>query len=206
MNAEKSILVVDNFDSFTFNLVHALEAITGRIVVVKRNDEVAAAELDQYEKVIFSPGPGLPQESPALMNLVAAAVNMEIPILGVCLGHQALAVHKGGRLKNLNQVHHGVSHNLNITDMDCPIFSGLEMSGMNGSVHIDAARYHSWVVDEITLGPEWRVTCRDHEGEVMAMRHRSLPFYGIQFHPESILTPKGRLLLGNFLSCTSVSV
>lgn len=187
------MLVVDNYDSFTFNLVHALEALTNVAIVVKRNDEVNPLELSSYSRIVFSPGPGLPQESPALMALIAASMQGDAPVLGVCLGHQALAVNSGARLKNLQKVHHGVSHALTITDTSCALMAGL-------SAKIEAGRYHSWVVDESGLPEFWQVTCRDGENEIMAMRHAHKPIFGIQFHPESIMTPMGRQLLGNFLA------
>lgn len=186
------ILVVDNYDSFTFNLVHMLEAIANEDVDVFRNDELALSQLAAYEFIIFSPGPGLPSESENLLNLISESISLKKKVLGVCLGHQALAIAAGGKLKNLDHVHHGVSHILDI-EVEKPLFSGIE------SV-LKVGRYHSWVVDESHLSDQWLVTCRDEEGEVMGMSHRKIPAFGIQFHPESVLSPEGRKILKNFLS------
>jgi anthranilate synthase component 2 len=191
------ILVVDNHDSFTFNLVHAIEALTESEVRIFQREEVAASELSEYARVVLAPGPGLPQESAALMALVEASMLLQKPILGVCLGHQALAVASGGRLKNLERVHHGVSHSIHRVDVHCQLFWGLPEN-------IFAGRYHSWVVEEGSLSAKWVVTCRDTDGEIMAMRHVDKPFYGVQFHPESIMTPEGRDLLSNFLQIKSL--
>jgi anthranilate synthase component 2 len=187
------ILVVDNYDSFTFNLVHMLESIAQAEVEVRRNDEISPEELHQFQTIIFSPGPGLPAESAELMALVRTALENGIKVLGVCLGHQALAQATGAQLKNLAKVHHGVALPMHLKGEICPLFQGLEGE-------LIAGRYHSWVVDAASLSDEWIVTSRDSEGEVMSMRHRSKPIFGIQFHPESILTPMGENLLRNFLT------
>jgi anthranilate synthase component 2 len=185
-------LVVDNYDSFTFNLVHIVEQILDNHVDVRRNDEILPGQIAGYQSVIFSPGPGLPSESKGLMALVRAALEAECKVLGVCLGHQALAVATGGGLKNLKEVHHGVSLPMQILQEDQILFKGLGPGLLAG-------RYHSWVVDEASLSEDWIVTSRDGEGEVMAMRHTRLPVFGIQFHPESVLTPDGPEILRNFL-------
>jgi anthranilate synthase component 2 len=186
------ILVVDNYDSFTFNLVHMVESIVQADVEVRRNDAISPEALLQFECVIFSPGPGLPEESPELMALVRAALGADVKVLGVCLGHQALAQATGARLKNLAEVHHGVALPMELKGDACNLFKGIEGPLLAG-------RYHSWVVDAPSLGADWIVTCADAEGEVMAMRHVSKPIFGIQFHPESVLTPMGKALLKNFL-------
>jgi len=185
------ILVVDNYDSFTFNLVHMLETIADEGVDVFRNDELTITQLAEYEFIVFSPGPGLPGESQNLLNLTSAALQLEKKILGVCLGHQALAVATGGTLKNLSEVHHGVSHCL-LIEVEEPLFLSLPLEFKVG-------RYHSWVVDEDSLTEQWQVTCRDEEGEIMGMMLRELPVFGIQFHPESVLSPQGKTILKNFL-------
>jgi len=185
------ILVIDNYDSFTFNLVHMLEAIADEDVDVFRNDELALSQLAEYEFIVFSPGPGLPAESENLLNLTSEALRLEKKILGVCLGQQALAVATGGKLKNLSQVHHGVSHIIKV-DTDSLLFKELPSAFLVG-------RYHSWVVDGESLSDQWHVTCRDEEGEIMGMNHRVLPVFGIQFHPESVLSPLGKTILKNFL-------
>jgi anthranilate synthase component 2 len=185
------ILVLDNYDSFTFNLVHMLEAIADEDVDVFRNDEVTKSQLANYEFIVFSPGPGLPEESENLLILIAEAIRLKKKVLGVCLGHQALAMATGGKLKNLSEVHHGVSHSL-LVGIKEPLFNDLPSEFKVG-------RYHSWVVDGESLPDHWRVTCRDEEGEVMGMNHRELPVFGIQFHPESVLSPSGKTILKNFL-------
>lgn len=186
------ILVVDNYDSFTFNLVHMLEAIADEDVDVFRNDELILSQLAKYEFIVFSPGPGLPSESENLLNLISEALRLEKKILGVCLGHQALAVATGGKLKNLSQVHHGVSHNIKV-DTNSLLFKELP-----SDFHV--GRYHSWVVDGESLNHQWQVNCRDEKGEIMGMNHREHLVYGIQFHPESILSPFGSRILSNFLA------
>lgn len=185
------ILVVDNYDSFTFNLVHMLEAIAGEDVDVFRNDELVGSQLADYEFIVFSPGPGLPEESEDLMLLVTEAIRQKKKVLGVCLGHQALAKSTGGELKNLSEVHHGVSHEITI-EIGEPLFKNLP-------ARVDVGRYHSWVVDDKNLPVQWLVSCRDQKGEIMGMNHRDLPIYGIQFHPESVLSPQGKTILKNFL-------
>lgn len=194
-----SVLVVDNYDSFTFNLVHAVEASGKYTAHVCRRDSPELTSLDPFDLIIFSPGPGLPGESPELMRLIDAAVSSHKPVLGVCLGHQALAVHSGAALRNLGQVHHGVAHTITVTDRSCPLFSALAGAQDSASPAMEVGRYHSWVVDGSTLPAQWRVTCRDSDGEVMGMRHLEKPLFGVQFHPESIMTPEGRGLLGRFL-------
>jgi len=185
------ILVVDNYDSFTFNLVHSLEAIADEDVDVRRNDEISADYLKNYEYIVFSPGPGLPEEATNLLDLIAASLLLEKKVLGVCLGHQALTTATGGKLKNLDEVHHGVSHNLKV-EIPVPLFIELP-------AHFKVGRYHSWVVDESHLSDDWLVTCRDEQDEVMGINHKILPVFGIQFHPESVLSPHGKSILRNFL-------
>lgn len=185
------ILVVDNYDSFTFNLVHMLEAIANEDVDVHRNDELSLAELTGYEIIVFSPGPGLPAESGKLLDLISESIRLKKKILGVCLGHQALAEATGGTLKNLGKVHHGVSHPLEVNLHD-PLFKNLPNP-------LNVGRYHSWVVEGESLPDQWQVNCRDEDGEIMGMTHRKLPIFGIQFHPESVLSPEGMTILKNFL-------
>ncbi len=185
------ILVVDNYDSFTFNLVHILEAVSGVTPEVARVDEIEIDRLGDFDKLILSPGPGLPQESEALMELVSHAIELQKPILGVCLGHQAMGVATGAKLKNLDEVHHGVGHDLEISNNSL-LFIGLPEK-------IVVGRYHSWVIDSESLDASWKVTSTDEQGEVMSMEHETLPFFGIQFHPESVLTPLGREILTNFV-------
>ncbi len=186
------ILIVDNYDSFTFNLSHLLEAVSGCRVDVCRNDAAVGDALRYYSHIVFSPGPGLPGERKDLMQLVGASLNLSVSVLGVCLGHQALALATGGSLRNLESVHHGVAIETTVTDIQCPLFKGMDKSFISG-------RYHSWVVNSIGLPTCWKITGLDPSGEIMSMRHENGKVFGIQFHPESVLTPNGRQLLENFV-------
>jgi len=185
-------LIVDNYDSFTFNLVHLIEAILDEEIVVKRVDDISVSEIIEYQNIVFSPGPGLPSESPNLLNLISESMRLNKRVLGVCLGMQAMAVAEEAGLKNLKEVHHGVSHTLNILNPKSILFQ-------NCSPQPSVGRYHSWVVDEERLPDHWIITSRDQVEEVMSIEHKSKPFYGIQFHPESVLTPEGRTILEGFL-------
>lgn len=185
------VLVVDCYDSFTFNLVHYLEDILQDEVTVLRIDQARIADLVTHDVIVFSPGPGLPEEFDHLISLVRESIQINKRVLGVCLGHQALAMASGAKLKNLTEVHHGVSHPLRLS-ADSIIFSNKEEPTMVG-------RYHSWVVDETTLSDEWVITARDQAGEIMAMEKDGGLVCGIQFHPESVLTPGGKEILRRFL-------
>lgn len=185
-------LIVDNYDSFTFNLVHIIEAILDEDVVVKRVDDVEPSEIAGYTNIVFSPGPGLPDESPNLLNILRESIRLEKRILGVCLGLQALAVADGGELKNLESVHHGVSEQILVLHPDSILFKHCSANPFIG-------RYHSWVINEESLPTSWTITSRDKQGEVMSIEHCEKPFFGIQFHPESVLTPEGRVILEGFL-------
>ena len=186
-------LVVDNYDSFTFNLVHIIEAILDADVVVKRVDEIDPADLKSFRNIVFSPGPGLPHESPNLLNLIRAALQLDKRVLGVCLGLQAMAVAEGADLKNLEIVHHGVSEQIHISHPESILFQ-------NCSINPFIGRYLSWVVNAEKLPQCWIITSRDQAGEVMSVEHREKPFYGIQFHPESVLTPVGKLIMKNWVT------
>jgi anthranilate synthase component 2 len=186
-------LVVDNYDSFTYNLVHLIEDILQDEVTVLRNDGVKPSDLELYHTVIFSPGPGLPEEANHLIDLVQESMRLKMKVLGVCLGHQALGMASGAKLKNLATVHHGVDHPLHIVQQR-PIFSELPQK-------ITIGRYHSWVLGE-GLGKDWVVNCRDVDGEIMGIQHKEFPFFGVQFHPESVLSRDGKTILKNFLDLT----
>ncbi len=187
----KRILVFDNYDSFTYNLVHLVEKTTDERVDVFRNDELALDDVDAYDKIILSPGPGLPTEAGALLPLIRRYAKTK-SILGVCLGHQAIAEAFSGKLTNMENVFHGVATNVNLEKDAGFLFSGLPASFKVG-------RYHSWVVDENMLPVELQVTARDEQGRIMALQHRSLDVCGVQFHPESIMTEHGEALLRNFI-------
>jgi len=187
-----SHLVVDNYDSFTYNLVHILEDLLQEDLEVKRVDDVDPNTLHQYRSVVLSPGPGLPEESRNLMPIVEKLLDSGQKTLGVCLGMQALALAGGMKLKNLKDVHHGVSHQLIKPEPSARLYADIAQPLMVG-------RYHSWVIDENTMTDEWMVTGRDSDGEIMSMEHRFKKLYAIQFHPESVLTPQGRSIIGNYL-------
>ena len=183
------ILVVDNYDSFTYNLVHALTCHAGVEVVVERNDAVCLDLVPGYHGIVLSPGPGIPEESGQCLDIIRQFAETK-KILGVCLGHQAIAVAMGGQLKNLTSVKHGIATTAHQTRYDV-LFEGIEPTFQIG-------HYHSWVVAS-PLPSCLEVLANDDNGEIMALRHRSYNLCGVQFHPESILTPAGATLLGNWL-------
>ncbi len=185
------ILLIDNYDSFTYNLLHLLEQYKDAEVTVRRNDEIILDELENYDAFILSPGPGLPSESGKLLEVSRRCISIG-KVLGVCLGHQALAEVYGARLKNLDMVYHGVGLKTSIMQDDDPLFRNLPKILMTG-------RYHSWVIDASTLPQEIIVTAKDEMENIMAIRHVRLPVWGIQFHPESILTEYGKELIFNWL-------
>lgn len=184
------ILIIDNYDSFTWNLQHLVVA-EGVVADVYRNDEVFPAGIVHYDGLILSPGPGLPDDAGELMRIITVASAHSIPLLGVCLGMQAIAQHYGGTLKNLDQVLHGRSTSLESMISE-GIFDGLETPCTVG-------HYHSWVVDEMDLPSNLEITARNEFGLIMAMRHRKLPIEAVQFHPESVLTPEGPRMIRNWL-------
>lgn len=189
----KPLLVVDNYDSFTFNLVHLLESITEQPVVVCHNDAVPLEDLGTYDRILISPGPGIPEEAGQTLALIRQ-VPRHIPILGVCLGHQSLAVATGGRLFQLPMVQHGVT-----TSIQVDIHLDRLKLYQEVPPSFPAGRYHSWMVSETDLPTEWLVHARDEQGRIMSMVHQFFPWQGVQFHPESIMTMYGRQLLGNWL-------
>jgi anthranilate synthase/aminodeoxychorismate synthase-like glutamine amidotransferase len=186
------IFIVDNYDSFTYNLVQAVGKVDPDIVVA-RNDcfDPKSVVARRPRAILISPGPGRPENAGRTIALIAAAEGKAIPLLGVCLGHQAIAYHHGGIVERAPAPRHGKSSR--VTHHGAGLFAGL-------SNPFDAARYHSLAVREEGLPPELTVTARSDDGVVMAISHRSLPVFGVQFHPESVLTPEGEKLLGNFLS------
>lgn len=188
-----NILVLDNYDSFTFNLVQYIQEILGQKVDVFRNDAIALEAVAVYDAIVLSPGPGLPSEAgimPELLNRFAP----EKAILGVCLGHQAIGEAFGAQLENLAQVYHGVETPITVADPEEPLF--MDIPGQ-----FQAGRYHSWVVRRETLPESLLVTAVDSQGAIMAMRHREYNVRGVQFHPESIMTAYGRKMLENFFAC-----
>lgn len=183
------IVIIDNYDSFTYNLSHLVKELGAEVTVV-RNDQFELPYLEQFSKIILSPGPGIPSEAGLLLDVIRAYAGKK-PILGVCLGHQAIGEVFGGKLENLSDVFHGVATPCHITAED-PLFSGIEKD-------ITIGRYHSWVVSKEQFPDCLEVTAESDEGQVMAIRHRTLNVRGIQFHPESVLTPDGKKMLQNWL-------
>ena len=183
------IVIIDNYDSFTYNLSHLIKELGAEVDVV-RNDQFELADLEQYSKIVLSPGPGIPSEAGLLLDVIKTYAGRK-PILGVCLGHQAIGEVFGGKLENLSDVFHGVATPCHIV-ADDPIFSGIERD-------ITIGRYHSWVVSKEGLPDSLEVAAVSDEGQIMALRHRELNVRGIQFHPESVLTPDGKKMLQNWL-------
>jgi anthranilate synthase component II len=188
---QKHILIIDNYDSFTYNLVHILEQYPNTIVKVVRNRDVDEAEAGKFDKIVISPGPGIPEEAGNTIPIIQQFFQTK-PILGVCLGHQAIAVAFGGRLKNLPVVLHGKALETRVIDKSEILFSEMPQRFMAG-------RYHSWVIEKKYLAKSFQITAIDNKGEIMAIRHKVYPLHGIQFHPESVLTEYGKQLLFNWL-------
>lgn len=184
------IVIIDNYDSFTYNLSHLVKEL-GAEVTVLRNDQFRLSELEAYDKIILSPGPGIPAEAGLLLDVIRTYAGRK-PMLGVCLGHQAIGEAFGAKLENLSSVFHGIASPCHII-ADDPLFNGLKRD-------ITIGRYHSWVVSKEGLPSCLEVTAESDEGQIMALRHREYNIHGIQFHPESVLTPEGRQMIANWLS------
>ena len=182
-------VIIDNYDSFTYNLAHLVKEL-GTEVDVLRNDKFELEELEKYDKIILSPGPGIPEEAGLLLEVIRTYAGRK-PILGVCLGEQAIGQAFGGKLTNLSEVFHGIQTNVKIKNKDY-IFSGLP-------TEIPVGRYHSWVVDTEEFPEELVITAISSEGQIMALKHREYDVHCIQFHPESVLTPDGKQIVGNWL-------
>lgn len=185
------VLLLDNYDSFTYNLFHYLEQCVDQ-VVVERNDEISLEEVGRFEGIVLSPGPGLPEDAGIMPQLIRTYAPT-IPIFGVCLGLQAIGEAYGAKLKNLNQPLHGVAVEVVVVDASDPIFNRMPARFPTG-------RYHSWVVNARTLPPVLHLTATDSDGNVMALRHRDFPLCGVQFHPESLLTPNGLQIIRNWVA------
>lgn len=183
------VVIIDNYDSFTYNLAHLVKQL-GAKVEVFRNDQFTLNQLERFTKIILSPGPGIPEEAGLLMDVIRTYAGRK-PMLGVCLGHQAIAEVFGGKLVNLKEVYHGIATEGTQFGND-PIFSGLPKRIVMG-------RYHSWVVDRAGFPDCLEVTAMSDDGQIMALRHRNYNIHGIQFHPESVLTPKGATIVRNWL-------
>lgn len=188
----KKILLLDNYDSFTYNLVHLVRELSELPLVVARNDKISVSEASEFSTIILSPGPGLPSEAGIMPDLVKE-LGTTHSILGVCLGHQCVGESFGASLKNLTEVVHGQGRATKILDPECLLFHTLPNEFQSG-------RYHSWVIDRSTIPADLIVTAEDKDGEIMAIRHATHSIFGVQFHPESILTPVGKDIVQNFLS------
>ena len=183
-------VIIDNYDSFTYNLSHLLKEL-GASVTVVRNDKFRIEDLEQFDKIVLSPGPGIPSEA-GLMPQVIKTYAGRKPILGICLGHQAIGEAFGAKLLNIGNVVHGVATPAHLTAQDY-LFEGLASD-------LEVGRYHSWVVDDKDLPQCLEVTSRSDDGYIMSLRHREFDIRGIQFHPESVLTPQGKTIINNWLN------
>ena len=185
------ILVIDNYDSFTYNLVQYVSELEGTEVTVYTNDDERINNALEFNALIISPGPGLPEEAGSMIKIFE--IENLPPTLGVCLGHQAIAEAFGGKLYQLSDVYHGVATSISIVSKEEKLFDGIETG-------FKAGRYHSWVVDPGSLEEcPLKITCVDENNTIMGIRHESKNIMGLQFHPESVLTPEGRKMIGNFI-------
>lgn len=189
------ILVFDNYDSFTYNLVHLVEKITHVKVEVHRNDQIPLEKVKDYDKIILSPGPGIPEEAGLLLPLIKEYAATK-SILGVCLGHQAIGQAFGGTLVNLSAVYHGVATPIKVKSEKSKVKSFL-FEGLDEVIEV--GRYHSWVVSKENFPSELEITAEDESGMIMALQHKTFDVQGVQFHPESVLTPLGEQILMNWL-------
>jgi anthranilate synthase component II len=185
------VLVFDNYDSFTYNLVHLVEKIIGEKVDVYRNDEIPLEKVAEYDKIILSPGPGIPSEAGQLLALIKQYAPTK-SILGVCLGHQAIGEAFGGTMENLSTVYHGISTPIKVINKEAQVLKGL-------GDEVEVGRYHSWVIADKDFPKELQITAVDENGYVMALQHKVYDVQGVQFHPESVLTPEGEKMLRNWL-------
>jgi len=189
------ILIFDNYDSFTYNLVHVVEKIIHGKVDVYRNDKISIEKMNDYDKIILSPGPGLPSESGLLLPLIKEYASSK-SILGVCLGHQAIAESFGGNLINLTTVYHGVATKIKVNEertlFENDLFQSLPSE-------LEVGRYHSWIVNKENFPVDLEITAEDENGLIMALRHKTYDMQGVQFHPESVLTPMGEKIMENWL-------
>jgi anthranilate synthase component 2 len=204
------ILVFDNYDSFTYNLVHLVQKITGAKVEVHRNDEIPLEKVAAYDKIILSPGPGVPKDAGLLIPLIKEYASTK-SILGVCLGHQAIGEAFGGNLINLSTVYHGVATPIQLVNNEGPVNeedAGSPLTNQHSPVNLfdglpasfEVGRYHSWVVaDDDAFPKELEVTARDSNDYIMALQHKTYDVQGVQFHPESVLTPCGETIMRNWL-------
>lgn len=191
------ILILDNYDSFTYNLVHMVEKITGKFPAVFRNDKISIADVGNFDMIMLSPGPGIPDEAGILKEVIKTYAGIK-PIFGVCLGLQAITEVFGGTIINLDEVFHGVATEMRVTDKNATIFKDVPETFL-------AARYHSWAATDEGFPEEIQVTARDEDGLIQAIEHKIFPISAVQFHPESILTDVGEQLVTNFINANSTS-
>ena len=184
------IVILDNYDSFTYNLYHLVKELSTDEIQVIRNDKLSIEEVETFDKIIFSPGPGIPQEAGLMLDIIKRYAPYK-SMLGVCLGHQAIGETFGATLTNLEHVFHGIQSDIRILENKF-LFNGL-------NEHLLVGRYHSWIVDKKNFPEELIITAESSEGQVMAIRHKEYNVHGIQFHPESVLTPLGKNIIDNFL-------
>ncbi|TCD27952.1 aminodeoxychorismate/anthranilate synthase component II [Pedobacter psychrodurus] len=190
---KKAVLVIDNYDSFTYNLVHLINEV-GYEAEVWRNDKFDLADVEKYDKILLSPGPGIPEEAGLLLDVIRTYAPTK-SIFGVCLGQQAIAEVFGGTLLNLGRPMHGIATPVTVVDGDEPLFWECPQT-------INVGRYHSWVVSKDNFPSCLKITARDHKNEIMALRHETLDVRGVQFHPESVLTEYGKQMMENWLTST----
>jgi len=186
------IVVIDNYDSFAWNLVHYIEKITGTLPDVFRNDEISIEEAGRYDRILISPGPGIPSEAGVCLDLIKRWTP-EKSILGICLGHQAICEAFGGKLINLSTVYHGISAPVQVKAPDDTLFRNIPPVFMAG-------RYHSWVVSRKHLPECFRITCEDENGMIMGISHSDYNVKGLQFHPESVMTGCGMDIIKNWIN------
>lgn len=184
----KQLLIIDNYDSFTYNLVHYFENLQVQITVA-RNDQITITECDRFDAIVLSPGPGIPSDAGNLIPIIHHYKDIK-PLLGICLGHQAIAQVYGASISNLTQVYHGIS---------TPIYHDQQSIFNDIPNPFNAGRYHSWIVDKNNLPDCLMITAYDQQDHIMGLQHRQLPIFGLQFHPESIMTTHGMHLLNNFI-------
>ncbi|WP_457609860.1 anthranilate synthase component II [Lutibacter sp.] len=185
------IVIIDNYDSFTYNLVHLVENITGKYPTVFRNNEIAVKAINQYDLIMLSPGPGIPDEAGILKEVIKTYAGKK-PIFGVCLGLQAITEVFGGSLQNLDSVFHGVATTMKVTNLDASIYKGIP-------TEFEAARYHSWIASKKDFPSELEITAVDEFGDIMSLQHKTYNISAVQYHPESILTPLGEKIVRNFI-------
>ena len=191
MDKRQRILLIDNYDSFTYNLVQQFEEAGADQVWVVNRDQLDSIRYEEYDKVVISPGPGLPREAPQLTEAIKN-IPSNISVLGVCLGHQAIAETFGGSLSQLPFVQHGISSEVDIIKGD-EMWHGL-------GEKLEVGRYHSWIIDNDSMPNDLEITAKTKDGLIMAIRHRKMNIRGVQFHPESIITPRGKKMIKNWLT------